>query len=464
MESQLLDTYKQIINNLNKYRYTIPSDISTWLNKLFPRIVYTMLGNKNTNRIKRFFIKIVAYLFGNYYEHNNTISLNYFDIQGWDKYMLLDQTYNPNIACAFYAFNKDYDVNKNKYCFNCSSTHNCTGCVDCINCTNCEYCWMSSECIKCTECTRCNNCENCFNNCFNLYACLHCIECKACFHCTDCVSSNDCTYSTKCTGCIYCNYCEDYCVDCKNCTKCKNCIQCDKCYMCIKCTSMKNCTNCTDCSSMKNCTNCTDCSSCEDCDHCTKCYNHCITCLYCTECKNCENCLNSVFCKSCTLSEHIQNCINCNECTYCYYCINSSNLYKCYIIFNASNHNNLNAINEYKKELHIDRLKNVFDMNNNGSRFEYKVIDNEIVYGNIYNEDGELEYTGIFNVNISDDNDDITTISIIYGSKFKNGIPIVKDGIFDENNDVLCGKIYDFNGKLINNISIVKAFKELYSK
>ena len=72
MESQLLDTYKQIINNLNKYRYTIPSDVSTWLNKLFPRIVYTMLGNKNTNRIKRFFIKIVAYLFGNFNENNNT--------------------------------------------------------------------------------------------------------------------------------------------------------------------------------------------------------------------------------------------------------------------------------------------------------------------------------------------------------------------------------------------------------
>ena len=63
-------------------------------------------------------------------------------------------------------------INKNKHCFFCFGSKQCTNCIFCFFCRNCSNCKSDFNCLFCKRSKNCTNCKSC-NFCFD---CVHCIS------------------------------------------------------------------------------------------------------------------------------------------------------------------------------------------------------------------------------------------------------------------------------------------------
>ena len=73
-------------------------------------------------------------------------------------------------------------INKNKHCFFCFCSKQCTNCIFCFFCRNCSNCKSDFNCLFCKRSKNCTNCKSC-NFCFD---CVHCISCMHCINCVSC--------------------------------------------------------------------------------------------------------------------------------------------------------------------------------------------------------------------------------------------------------------------------------------
>lgn len=378
--------YQESINRINILKNNFTIIIDDRLDNLFELNLLQKL-NINVNEFPYIsnndWKQIIAYMFGEYDEYNSTITLNNLVIDCWDNKYLND--FHITYPCHLNFINNTNSTNI--FCFNCKDCNNCTLCIDCKNCNHCTLCIDCVNSLNCDNCKICEDCEYCTNSEVCTY-CKNSDDITQLFYCTRCVNCYDCVNCNHCNGCTNC-YLSDELIDCTACFVCKHIQHASRVYK------------------SNYCNYCYDCNNCDACDH----------------CEFCNFCIDVNYCKRCNHSKYMVSCNDCNSCTYCYkcnnctlssYCIESNTLIYCNILAYVNDAININGNNTYNIS---NNDINVFDYND-GSRIEVVIIADNILYGNIYNEDNEKIFTGM----MSYDNDEI--IYLIYGTQYHNNIPI----------------------------------------
>lgn len=343
---------------------------------------------------------IIAYIFGNYNNKTNTIILNNIFITDFEYDLLLQ--YN-NTPCYLGYLNNQND-NSSYFIFNCKDCNQCNMCINCNQCNNCINCYNCNNCVGSTHCTNslnCNYSEMC-NECMNIDFCVECTQCTNCYNlyaCSDCY---------KCDICQICVNCMD-CRECDNCTNCKGYI-----FECYKCSE---CIDCIDCQKCIKCANCVDCNNLQECEICVNCHD-CINCVYCLSSNMCVECIACLYCS------------NCDDCKYLYTLSDISNISGRYELIDYDNSKHINNIN-------------------NGNRIEAIQIYDSIYYGDIWNKDNEIIYTGTF-INTEDD---INNLTLLYGtlklSVIVTGFLGTTINKFNEDNIIITGDLYNLNKAFI---------------
>lgn len=241
------------------------------------------------------------------------------------------------------------------------------------------------------------------------------------------------------------------CFRCNNCKLCNNCRYCDNCNYCVDCN---NCEDCNKCNACNDCNNCKKCIVCNDCENCKKCVN-CEKCYICKKCNGCNKCNNSILCFDCDKLYTCNYLYRCSHCEYTDKCIKCKYLKRCNYLVHAIKCSDINGT--YKP---FDKnVREIYDLTDQGDRIEIYYNKCNILFANIYDSDNNIVYSGSLSIYKGN-------MYAIVGKYYKNNV-VVYEGFFtnkySDNIDMIEGNMYDFNGKLINQIDFVNTFINKYN-